>query len=68
MKPDDQIEVEVLPDGTIKCTTNKISAANHSSAEGFMAFLARLTGGETTITKRSAHTHTHAHEKAKESV
>ncbi len=64
-KPDDEIEIEVLDDGTIKCTTPKISAANHASADGFMKALARMMGGETNITKRTAHTHVHATEKVK---
>ncbi len=62
MPKDDTIQIEILPDGTIKCTTDKISAANHLSADKFMDFLARLMGGETTITRRTKSVHVHAHE------
>jgi hypothetical protein len=58
----DAITIEILPDGTIKSTTDPISPANHQSAEAFMQGLTQLTGGTVTRTKRHAtHTHTHAH-------
>ncbi len=65
MQKEDEIEITVLEDGTIKVITPKISAANHASADGFMKALARMMGGETNITKRTAHAHTHAVEKVK---
>jgi len=33
----DTFTVEILPDGTVKTTTDPISAANHQSAEAFLA-------------------------------
>lgn len=61
MPKDDELEITIDPEtGLIKTTTPAISAANHSNAEGFMKFLARLAGGATTITKRTKHAHTHA--------
>ncbi len=65
---DDILEVEILEDGTIKVTSDKVSAANHMAADQMLTFLARLTGGETTITKRTKTVHSHSHEKAKESA
>lgn len=63
---EDIIDIEILPDGTIKATTPKISAANHQSADQFMVELGRLAGGATKVTRRSGHTHTHAHDHAHE--
>ncbi len=59
---DDFVDIEITPEGVIKSTTPKISAANHSSANAFFATLVRLCGGETTTTRRTKSTHTHAHE------
>ncbi len=65
MLKDDELEITIDPEtGLIKTLTPSISSANHSNAEGFMKFLARLAGGATTVTKRTKHTHTHAHEHA----
>lgn len=41
----DRMEIEILEDGTIKATTDKISAQNHSTAEAFMRNLATAGGG-----------------------
>lgn len=41
----DKIEIEILEDGTIKTSTDKVSMANHSNAEGFLREMARLAGG-----------------------
>lgn len=69
----DQMTIEVLPDGTIKTETGKVSAANHSNAEAFIREIARLAGGQVRRAMRlgvnlssafNAHTHdghTHTH-------
>lgn len=61
----DNIQIEILEDGTIKVTTDPISGANHANAEGFLNFMARMAGGETTREKRTdkpvTHTHEHGH-------
>jgi hypothetical protein len=44
----DTISIEILPDGSIKAVTDKIGAANHSTAEAFMRSLATAGGGEQT--------------------
>ena len=59
---EDTIFIEVLPDGTIRSTTPRISAANHSSASEFFKFLTRLTCGATSAKSRSKETHTHSSE------
>lgn len=58
----DTIGIEIMPDGTVKVTTDQISAANHMTAEQFIAWMARALGGETTmIRKPTAHPAHHAH-------
>lgn len=59
----DEIQIEILEDGTVKVSTDEIGAANHLNAEQFLTFLSRQLGGETTTTrKRDAHTHNHGHQ------
>lgn len=56
----DELKITVLEDGRVKIETDKISGANHASAERAIAALAKLLGGSTkTIRKSGAHTHTH---------
>lgn len=60
----DIIEIEILPDGTIKTTTDAVSMPNHQNAEGFMRQLATFAGGLVTRTRRigaSLHAALHAH-------
>jgi hypothetical protein len=57
----DKMEIEIMPDGMIKVSTDAVSAANHMSAEQFLREVARLTGGTTTRTRRG-HSHGHAHD------
>lgn len=61
----DSLAIEILEDGTIKTTTDAVSGANHANAEQFLKYMATLTGGETTRTKRgdvAAHHHHHHHD------
>jgi len=62
----DTIEIEILPDGTIKSTTGAISPANHSAADDFMAYVERLAGGTTEVKHKKGHQHTHVHSDQKE--
>ena len=57
----DTIDIQILEDGTIKSTTDPISAANHQTAEQFMRDLTTLTGGPTKRERRAGTTHTHHH-------
>jgi len=64
----DTMEVEILDDGTVKITTDPISGPNHMSAEEFLRYCSKMTGGETTRTKRldvkrSLHEALHEHTK-----
>lgn len=58
----DTINVEILPDGTIKVETGVVSQANHLNGESFLREMAKLTGGEVTVRhKHGAHSHAHTH-------
>lgn len=58
----DVIEYEILEDGTVKFTTDAVSAPNHASAEEFFRYVAKTLGGETTRARRTdRHGHTHHH-------
>ncbi len=41
----DEMQVEILADGTIKVETGKVSGVNHMTAEAFMRELPLLCGG-----------------------
>jgi hypothetical protein len=56
--------IEILPDGTVKTTTDPISPANHQSAEAFMKDLQTLTGGLVSRKARGKHAHVHHQEHA----
>ena len=58
----DVMDIEILDDGTVKITTDKVSGANHRTAEAFLAELARSLGGKTEVRhKHGAHGHLHQH-------
>jgi len=60
----DTMSIEVLADGTISVSTDKISGQNHVSADEFLAEVSKLAGGERVTTKkknRFAHAHSHSH-------
>lgn len=57
----DKIEVEVLDDGSLKISTDRISAANHGSAEILIRELISSAGGEASRV-RKGHGHTHSHD------
>lgn len=60
----DVIEIEVLEDGTIKTSTNKVSMPNHANAEAFLRDMARMAGGEVERKRKTGHAHHdhHGHE------
>ena len=58
----DTLDIIILEDGTIKVETDKVSNANHISADNLLKYLSELAGGKTTRTRRPhSHTHTHKH-------
>lgn len=58
----DKIKITVLADGTIKLETDKVSAPNHSNAEGFLREVSKIAGGEVTRKNKQGHVHAHSHE------
>lgn len=44
----DSMNITILDDGSIKVETDKISQANHMTAEAFMRHIATACGGEQT--------------------
>jgi len=56
----DSIEVEVLPDGSVKVTTPGISTANHRNADDLLRLVDQLMGGQTTK-RRNPVARTHRH-------
>jgi len=48
----DTIKITVLPDGTIKVETGKISGASHLNATQFLAEMSKLAGGTVEIKSR----------------
>lgn len=59
MDSQDAIKIEILADGTLKVTTDPISAANHMNAEDLLQFLQEKCGGSVSITARDPHQHSH---------
>jgi len=57
----DKLTIEILEDGTLKTTTDEVSAANHDNAEQFLRAMARLAGGETTREARQDRKRHHHH-------
>lgn len=58
----DQIKISINEDGVIKMETDKVSAANHSNAEGFLRHIVSLAGGKVKrVMKPGAHAHSHTH-------
>jgi hypothetical protein len=57
MKQDD-ITITILDDGRIKIETNKISPANHTTAQKFLETITQLSGGDVIKQKKSkSHSH-----------
>lgn len=48
----DILNVEVLPDGTLKITTDVVSMQNHMAAEAFLRESSRLMGGTSKRVRR----------------
>ena len=59
----DNIEVEILADGTIRIVTDPISPANHRAADALVDLIKTLAGGHSESTKRpdAKHHHHHGH-------
>lgn len=56
----DEIKITVLEDGTIKIETDRVSAANHVNAEGFIREIFKLAGGTGRRTLKTGASLQHA--------
>jgi hypothetical protein len=62
-KGKDTIKIEILDDGRLKITTDKVSAANHTDAEHLLDHIQKACGGPVTVTQnRGGHEHPHEHQ------
>lgn len=66
MMKQDNIQFEILEDGTITVVTDQISGTNHVSADKLLKQMFELMGGEVQTRKRTrlevgAAIHEHAH-------
>ena len=62
MNTPDSMDIEILPDGSLKVSIDPVSAANHGSAEKMLLAMLKGLGGEMKTTHRHggrAHTHKH---------
>ncbi|MDE2106355.1 MAG: hypothetical protein KGL39_54570 [Patescibacteria group bacterium] len=58
----DEIDVEVLADGSLKITTDRISGPNHLSAEKLLRDLEEIAATPAQKVRRGrTHTHNHKH-------
>jgi hypothetical protein len=55
----DTIQIEILPNGTIKTSTDRVSMPNHANAEQFLREIGRLAGGAVDRKRKVGHVHTH---------
>ena len=58
---DKPIEIEILPDGSVKIFTPGISAANHRAADDLIDGLLEALGGDYTKARNDTHTRSHRH-------
>jgi hypothetical protein len=58
----DTLKITILDDGSVKVETDRISPANHLSADALVTLLGQLMGGDVSIDqKRPGHTHQAQH-------
>lgn len=63
----DTIEIEILEDGRVKVTTDKISVGNHRNADELLQLIETLMAGKVeSIKRKQGHGHVHVHEHAKQ--
>lgn len=56
---ENEVRVEILPDGSVKITTGSFGGPIHSSAEAMMRAIESELGGDVTR-ERAEHAHAHA--------
>lgn len=55
----DEMNLEILEDGSLKIETSKISAANHGNATILVQQIMKNSGGKSKVERRSSHSHHH---------
>ena len=55
----DNIQIEILPDGTIKVTTDAVSMPNHASAEEFLRLMSEMAGSPQKRVRKGSGKHHH---------
>lgn len=55
MTNDDELQVEILEDGTVKISSDLVSQANHATADKLLSELARMLGGSVTVRRKAQH-------------
>lgn len=58
----DVINIEILEDGTIKFQTDKVSQANHTSADEFLKIIEEHTTKRIITDTKKKHNHLHYHQ------
>lgn len=61
----DVLTFTILDDGTVRTETDKVSGANHASADALLKGIQTLLGGATDVKRKVAHAHVHAHHQHK---
>jgi hypothetical protein len=57
----DTIKIAILKDGSIRVSTDEVSAPNHGNAEQLLELIAKKAGGPTKIEQKGGHAHSHNH-------
>lgn len=57
----DKIEIEILPDGTLKMTTDRVSMPNHTNTERLIEEIIKGMGGQVERKRKAGHHHHHNH-------
>ncbi len=63
----DKLHITVLPDGTIKVDTDKVSMPNHMNAEQFLRNMFSLAGGTIKRSLKHGLQHMHGHDHSHDS-
>jgi len=62
MSEKNDIEVTILPDGSVRVVTGKFDGAAHMSADAFVLWVQRELGGESRVQRGHHHHHGHEHD------
>ena len=60
MKKPNSLQIDILPDGTVRVETGAFEGAIHMTAARFLTWYQQELGGECEITQHG-HEHTHTH-------